>query len=54
MKRGNRSPTLPRQSRKRKRREIAESQSEEEEGRSDLEFGWAAEDEQLHSEQILE
>ena len=40
----NASPVLPAPSSKRKRGEIADSQSEDEEADSDREFGWAADD----------
>ena len=38
---------------KRKRYEIADSESEDEDARSDREFGWGAEDETMQAEQLL-
>ena len=38
---------------KRKRDEIADSESEDEDARSDREFGWGAEDETMQAEQLL-
>lgn len=49
------SPLLPATSLKRKREEIADSQSEDEEtAASDQEFGWAADDETLNAEELLD
>lgn len=51
----NASPLLPATSLKRKREEIADSQSEEEEtAASDQEFGWIADDETLNAEELLD
>ncbi|KAF6240862.1 hypothetical protein HO173_000654 [Letharia columbiana] len=50
----NGSPVLPATSLKRKRGEIANSQSEDEEAESDQEFGWAADDHILTTEALLE
>jgi len=51
----NASPVLPGTSLKRKRGEIADSQSEDEEAASsDREFGWAGDDETLNAEELLD
>lgn len=50
----NGSPVLPATSLKRKRGEIANSQSEDEDPESDREFGWAADDDIRTTEALLE
>ncbi len=51
----NASPVLLGTSLKRKRGEIADSQSEDEEAASsDREFGWAGDDETLNAEELLD
>lgn len=47
------SPVLPATSRKRKKSEIADSESEND-GVSDQEFGWGVEDEALNADSLLE
>lgn len=51
--RRNSSPVLSATSLKRKREEIADSQSEEEEPASDQKFGWAGGDDTLEAEGLL-
>ena len=46
----NTSPVLQATSLKRKREEIADSQSEDEEAESDREFGWARDDDIITTE----
>ena len=52
--RPNASPVLLVKSMKRKRGEIADSESEHDEAASDLEFGWAADDDTSDIEGLLE
>lgn len=47
----NASPVVPATSSKRKREEVADSESEDEEAASDQEFGWAGDDATLHAEE---
>ena len=47
------SPVLPTTSLKRKRGEIADSQSEDEEAGSDLEFGWDGDDATLNDAKVI-
>lgn len=48
----NASPVMPATSSKRKREEVADSQSENEEAESDQEFGWAGDDEMITTEAV--
>ena len=50
----NRLPVLPATSSKRKREEIADSQSDDEEAESDREFGWAGDDDTLTTQAVLD
>lgn len=50
----NASPVLPATSLKRKREEVADSQSEDEEAESDREFGWAGDDDIITTEAVLD
>ena len=48
------SPPLPEVSLKRKRDEIADSESDDGDAGSDQEFGWGADDEALHTDPVAE
>ena len=50
----NISPVLPAISKKRKRGEIADSESEDEDGASDQDFGWAENDDALNAAALLD
>lgn len=48
------SPVLPAASTKRKRGEIADSESEDGEAASDQDFGWAEDDDALNAASLLD